>query len=448
MADERCRITVVGERGQVDLAVPAHAPIAEYVPMLADLCGQNESDALPPAWSLAPTGGRPFDPGASLETVGVIDGETLYLRDVLEGELDGPVVADIDEQIAEFGDDGTMWQARARAHTTLGIGLLILVAAAGALGVRSGVNGAVAAGAPLFAAGLAGALLAWNAGRNNWPVPTVLRLALAAAACPLLACAVLTLPLPGLATRLVAASFAASIGAFAAYLAAPSVATMALQLLCGLSLILCVVCAVLRVDAEEGAAIIAVMAFLILGTLPGIAAQAAVMPPGPAEMENVERTVRRVQNLLVFLNGVCCLTITACLVVLSASRDWFALGLALCLSVALLCRAGSSRLTAVVATVLLSGTAGLVALALRVPDRLAGPDIPGWTGPLVLLVVGVVVVWSGLVLCFRDSLQQVDFGERWRWPGPLAGFLGALSVPLAAGVFGVFGALMRAGGKL
>lgn len=33
MTDERCRITVVGEHGQVDLAVPAHTPLAEYVPM-------------------------------------------------------------------------------------------------------------------------------------------------------------------------------------------------------------------------------------------------------------------------------------------------------------------------------------------------------------------------------------------------------------------------------
>ncbi|MEV5704147.1 EsaB/YukD family protein [Actinoallomurus sp. NPDC052274] len=448
MADERCRITVVGERGQVDLAVPAHAPIAEYVPMVAGLCGQPDSDVMPSAWSLAPAGAQPFDPGASLESVGVLDGETLYLRDVLAGELDGPVVAEIDEQIAELGDDGTMWQARARAHTTLGIGLLILFAAAGALCADSGATGAVVAGVPLFAAGLVGALLAWTAGRKSWPVPTALRLAMAAAACPLLAGAVMTLPVPGLATRLVVAAFAASLGAFAAYLAAPSTATMTLQLLCGLVLVLCVVCAVLRVDLVEGAAIVAVVAFLILGTLPRIAAQAAVMPPGPAEMENVERTVRRVQGLLVFLNGVCCLVIAASLVVLSTSGDWFALGLALCLSLALLCRAGSSRLTAIVATVLLSGTAGLVALALRAPGRLLGADAPGWSGPLALIVVGVVVVWSGLALCFRSSLQQVDFGERWRWPGPLAGFLGALSVPLAAGVFGVFGALMRAGGRM
>jgi type VII secretion integral membrane protein EccD len=443
VADERCRITVVGERRQVDLAVPGRAPIAEYVAMLADLCGEPESDTLPPAWSLAPAGEEPFDPGVSLESVGVLDGATLYLRDVLKGELDGPVVVDIDELFADLGDDGTIWQARSRAYTTLGIGLLIVVAAGVAF--RVGRGAAAAAGMPLFVAGLVGALLAWNADRKRWPVPTVLRLALASAACPLFVCAALTVPLPGLRARLVVAAFAAAIGALAAYLAAPSAVTTSLQLLCVFCLLVCIACAVLRADVVEAAAVVAVVAFLILGTLPRIAAQAA---PGPVETEAVDQTVRRVQNLLVFLNGVCCLTIAVCLVVLSTSSDWFALGLALCLSVALLCRAGSSRVTAVVAAVLLSGTAGLVALVLRAPGRILGADAPGWAGPLVLLVVGAVVVWVGLALSFRSSLQQVEFGERWRWPGPLAGFLGALSVPLAAGVFGVFGILMRAGGKL
>jgi type VII secretion integral membrane protein EccD len=450
VADERCRITVVGEHGQVDLAVPKRAPIAEYVPMLAGLCGQEGSDALPPAWSLAPAGGRPFEPDQSLEAVGVLDGQTLYLRDVLDSEFEGPVVADIDEQVAELDHDGTAWNARARAYTRLGIGLLILMAAAaaGALGARGGADGAVTVGASLFVVGLGAALLAWNAGRKHWPVPAALRLALAATTSPLLAGAVLTLPLPGVAARLVAASFAASVGALAAYLAAPSVITLTLQLICALGLFLSVFSGVLGADAVEGAAVVAVVAFLIFGGLPRIAAQAAVLPPGSAQMEDVEGAVRRIQRLLVFLNAVCCLAIAVCLVVLSTSRDWFALSLVLCLSIALLCRASSSRLTAVVATVLLTGTVGLVALTLRTPDRLFGPDAPGWTGPLALLVTAVAVVWSGLVLCFRSSLQQADFGERWRWPGPFSNFLGALSVPLAAGVFGVFSALMKAGGRM
>ncbi|OLT21276.1 hypothetical protein BJF79_46875 [Actinomadura sp. CNU-125] len=195
----------MGERRRVDIAVPAHAPITEYAAMLADLCGQDETDAMPPAWSLAPVGRPPFEPGDSLGTAGVVDGETLYLRNVLDGEFDGPVVSDIEEEIAALEDDGTMWSARTRAYTTVVLGLLVLVGAAIALAAGGGAPGAIAAGVPLFATGLATPILAWSAARKHWPVPPGARTALAAAACPLLTGAVLALPTGGLRPRLAAA---------------------------------------------------------------------------------------------------------------------------------------------------------------------------------------------------------------------------------------------------
>ncbi|MCO5974953.1 EsaB/YukD family protein [Actinoallomurus soli] len=451
MADERCRITVVGERRSVDLAVPAQAPIAEYAQALADMCGQADSDAMPAAWSLAPAGGAPFQPSQSLGAVGVLDGETLYLRDVLQGELDGPVVADIAEQVAELDDDGFEWNARTRAYTTLALGLLVAVAGAGALG--TGSYDVPVLGPVLFAAGVASAVLAWVSGAKAWPMPKGLRLALATAACPFMAFAALALSLPG-AGAPVEVTVAASIGAFAAYLAVPSVTTLVLQLLCGLGTVLTVPLAVLHADRAEAAAVVAVALFFLLSALPRIAAQVAAVPPGPALMEDVEATVRRIQRLLIFVNALCCLAVAVCLVLLSGSDDWFALGLVLCLSLALLCRASSSRLRAVVAAVLAGAAVGLTTLALRGAGHVFGPhghlntaQVPGWSGPLAALVAGVVVVWWGVVLCFRSSLQSADFADRWSWPGPFANFLGALSVPLAAGVFGVFDALMKAGGK-
>jgi type VII secretion integral membrane protein EccD len=451
VADERCRITVVGERRSVDLAVPADAPIAEYAPMLADMCGQADSDAMPAAWSLAPAGGAPFEPGQSLGAVGVLDGETLYLRDVLRGELDGPVVADIAEQVAELDDDGIEWNSRTRAYTTLALGLLVALAGAGALG--AGAYDVPVLGPVLFATGVALAVLARVAEAKAWPVPRGLRLALAVAACPFLGFAALALPLSGTAS-LVVAVVTASIGAFAAYLAVPVITTLVLQLVCGLVMVLAIPLAALRADGVEAAAVVAVAMFFLLGALPRIAAQVAAVPPGTAQMEDVETSVRRIQRLLIFLNAVCCVVMAACLVVLSGSDDWFALGLALCLSLALLCRASSSRLRGVVAAVLAGATIGLTALALRAPGHLFGPrghlttaHVPGWAAPSATLAVGAVVVWWGLVLCFRSSLQSADFADRWSWPGPFANFLGALSVPLAVGVFGVFDALMKVGGR-
>jgi type VII secretion integral membrane protein EccD len=452
VTDERCRITVVGELRSVDLAVPARAPIADYVPALAGMCGQADSDAMPAAWSLAPAEGRPFEPSQSLEAAGVIDGATLYLRDALQGEFDGPVVADIAEQVAETDDDGIVWNARARAYTTLVLGLLIVLAAACALG--AGDHDAPVLGPVLFAVGVAAAVLAWVAGAKAWPVPGLLRLTMAMAACPLLGLAALSLPLHGAASP-VAVAVTASIGAFAAYLAAPAIATLVLQLICGSSMVLTVLLAVLHADRIETAAVTGVATFFTLSVLPRVAAQVAAMPPGPAQMDDVDGAVRRVRRLLIFLTAVCCLALDACLVVLSGSEDWYAFGLAVCLSLALLCRASSSRLRAVVAAVLTSGTAGLVALGIRAPGHVFGaqsplavPDSVTWLAPMLVLVAGAVVVWCGLVLCFRSSLKQAEFGERWSWPTGLANFLGAVSVPLAVGVFGVFGDLMRAGGKM
>jgi type VII secretion integral membrane protein EccD len=450
VADERCRITVVGERHRVDLAVPARAPIAAYAPMLADLCGEPDSDAMPAAWSLAPAAGMPFQPGVSLESLGVLDGETLYLRDVVQGEFDGPVVADVEEQIVEVEDDGRTWNARTRAHTTLALGLLVVLAATGALGLTADRTGLLAP--LLFVVGVASGAVAWVAGLKVWPVPTVMRLALAAATCPILASAAVALPLSSARSSVIVAVVSASIGAFAAYLAAPAITTMVLQAICALGLVLTVPLALLRVDLLEATAVVAVALFLVVGTLPRIAAQIAAVPPGPVEMEDVAGAVRRVQGLLILLNALCCLVIAACLTVLAGSRDWYALGLALSLSLALLCRATSARLRAVVAAVLISGSAGLVGLSIRAPaavlDLIGSSAPPGWTGPLAALWAGVIVVWSGLVMCFRSSLQQTDFDERWRWPAGVATFLGMISVPLAVGVFGAFDALVRAGGRM
>ncbi|MEV5755019.1 EsaB/YukD family protein [Actinoallomurus sp. NPDC052308] len=61
--DEHCRITVVGERRQVDLAVPADAPITSYVNTLAELCARPETDVMPAAWSSVLPTGEPYAPG-------------------------------------------------------------------------------------------------------------------------------------------------------------------------------------------------------------------------------------------------------------------------------------------------------------------------------------------------------------------------------------------------
>src|SRR5262245_62067260 len=121
MADEYCRITVVGDRRQVDLAVPAGAPITDYVDDLARLVSQEENDLMPPAWSLATGLAGAFPPERSLSELGIADGQVLYLRDLLAGELDEPVVLDVAEQVAQASGQflDRPWTPVARAATAL-----------------------------------------------------------------------------------------------------------------------------------------------------------------------------------------------------------------------------------------------------------------------------------------------------------------------------------------
>ena len=130
--DEQCRITVVGERRRADLAVPMVAPIASYVATLARVCGQGGDPVLLSAWSLGPAVGAPFEPERSLGELGVLDGAVLYLRDVIEGEYQDPVVYDVGERVAEVAERRLhrRWDVRARNAAILAIGLGWLIAAA------------------------------------------------------------------------------------------------------------------------------------------------------------------------------------------------------------------------------------------------------------------------------------------------------------------------------
>src|ERR1700722_19642994 len=121
VADRLCRVTVVGETRRVDLAVPAQAPIAEFISTLAGLCAQDDDAAFPAVWSLAVPGRAPFPLHASLDQAGVLDGQVLYLRDLAAGEANEPVVLDIAEAVEEATDElgRWAWTPRSRDVTML-----------------------------------------------------------------------------------------------------------------------------------------------------------------------------------------------------------------------------------------------------------------------------------------------------------------------------------------
>ncbi|MEV0226222.1 hypothetical protein [Streptomyces sp. NPDC050704] len=63
-------------------------------------------------------------PGDSLAGAGILDGATLYRHDQRAAKLSDLTVTDLDEQVADAQEDGSLWSARRRAQCVLVAGLL------------------------------------------------------------------------------------------------------------------------------------------------------------------------------------------------------------------------------------------------------------------------------------------------------------------------------------
>src|SRR6185312_13847308 len=80
-----------------ELALPAGLPLREILPVVQRIVlpvNEDEADA-PVPLSLAPIGGAPFSLDATLDTVGVVDGDLLALQPVPAGPPAPRIVEDI-----------------------------------------------------------------------------------------------------------------------------------------------------------------------------------------------------------------------------------------------------------------------------------------------------------------------------------------------------------------
>ena len=74
-----CRLTVLTPGNRADVALPVDISVADLVPMLMELLGEQGDPARPVPWRLTgPTGGA-LAPNATLDDLGVVDGELLRL---------------------------------------------------------------------------------------------------------------------------------------------------------------------------------------------------------------------------------------------------------------------------------------------------------------------------------------------------------------------------------
>ena len=464
--DEHCRITVVGERRQVDLAVPARVPIATYVDTLAGLCAQERIDILPPAWSLATATAGPFAPERSLAELGIVDGQVLYLRDVIAEEFADPVVYDVAERVTEVAEGilGRRWDPRTRTMTVMTFGLGWLIATLIMLASRNQVRSAVLVDLAV-ASSVALPTLAWMAAERPWPVPPRLREILALSAVPTLALAARILAGTQLFVRMdgphaamtaagltaVAVAAGAMIGAFLAFSASPSVTTCAVLLAAVIVAILGGSLAMLKAGGIESAAIAAAVAYGLLTIAPRTASRivtfayrtAAARLPAEEDADPVATAVSATTSLLLFWSGGLGVVLAVALVPLAASRSPYAAAEAGCLGVALLLRAGSVRLVAEVLPVAFAGAVGLFTLVLVGPGQLGWRS---WTAPVCLvLIAGLLLMWGFRRLMRRPEVPSMT---RPRWLTSFSSVLAGAGAALAVATFGVFARFVELGHHL
>ncbi|WP_329138381.1 EsaB/YukD family protein [Streptomyces sp. NBC_01476] len=460
--DEKCRITVVGERRQVDLTVPAGAPIMTYVHTLARMCEQNDSDVMPSAWTLATLVGGPIAPEWSLAELGIVDGQVFYLRDVIADEYADPVVHDVGERVAEVTAEAldTPWNDRTRTVTVLLSGLAWLVATLLVLAVLLQLSAGVLADAGL-AVGLVLPALAWVAGERGWPIPARLRTAIALCAVPVLAIAA-WMPATGYdggqsggghgsvtEAGLTAAALTTGslVGALLAMVAAPGVATSGVSLAALVAAVLGIGLGLLRADLTESAGVVAVVAFWLLTIVPRTVSGLVAFAHRRAEMRApvepdglVEAAVRHATRLLIVWNGALCAVLALALVALAAAPSWYAGAAVGCLGLGLLLRAGAGQLAAEVVPVAFASAAGLFTLVILGPDRLGWG---GWVAPTSAFVIAAALLIYG----FRRLMRRPGLPSmaRPRWLTPAGSVLGGAGVTLVVALFGAFGHFVQLG---
>ncbi|TDH45414.1 type VII secretion integral membrane protein EccD, partial [Mycobacterium eburneum] len=103
------RVAILAESRLSEIALPAELPLREILPAVQRLVAPDTDEAEPGAdpvgaarLSLGPIGGAPFSLDASLDTVGVVDGDLLALRPVPVGPAAPGIVEDIADAAVIF----------------------------------------------------------------------------------------------------------------------------------------------------------------------------------------------------------------------------------------------------------------------------------------------------------------------------------------------------------
>jgi hypothetical protein len=445
MADRNCRVTVVGTVRQVDVAVPAHAPIGQYSASLALLCGEPDSEVMPAAWSLATTERGALSPASSLAESGIVDGQMLYLKDRIAEEFDEAGVFEVSEVVAAAADraGGPPWNATARAVAVLVAGavwLMALAAAALGSGGRLG-TGPVAAGT-----GLMLAVIARVARSPRLAAGAATRVGLALGALPCLGVTgwFVGLSRSGGQAGSAVAGLAVGVlaGALVALIAVPSLATLAAAAMTATAAALAIGLMLLHAGLAGSAAVVALVSYVMVLTAPRAAARLAAAWALLTGRDDPTVTVVEARFLLAATNALACAALTASLALLGASPSPFAIALAVALSLAVLFHTPACSFVAEAGPAVVAGLSGLFSVLLLAPGHM---DLPAWLSPVAGAGLGMAALTAGLAL-HMGATERTSGQRTWSRLTASACFLAA--VPLAVGVFGIFGTLMRLGQRV
>ncbi|WP_030216476.1 type VII secretion integral membrane protein EccD [Streptomyces sp. NRRL WC-3626] len=296
-----CRVTVRAPARTVDLAVPSDVPVADLLPTVIGYGGDDleESGLEHGGWVLQRLGGPPLDPESTLDSLGLRDGEELYLRPRTEALPE----VHIDDLIDGIADGMSRrphgWSPEAGRRLLLGLAAatlalgLVLLAVPGTAGWIRAVA-ASATGLLLIAGAGSASRAVGDAGAGS---------VLGLAAAPYFALAGWLLPggdLGGadgdavLGARLLAASAAAGAGAVLALAAVGVYPALFIGAACvaaagalGAALI------TLDLAPRQAAAVVAVVVVLFGGFVPSLSFRLAGMrmPPLPTNVQQLQQGI-------------------------------------------------------------------------------------------------------------------------------------------------------------
>ncbi|MDW4913322.1 type VII secretion integral membrane protein EccD [Streptomyces californicus] len=459
---ELCRLTVRAPARSIDLAVPADVPVADLLPAVLGYAGDNleEAGLDHGGWVLQRLGGEPLDEERTLDSYGLRDGDTLYLRPRAEALPEVHLDDLVDGIATTMRDHPFGWTPKVSRRVLLGI--VVAVLAGGVLVIAWPGGSSLSRSVFATAAGL---LLLAGAGAASRAVGDAgAGAALGFMVGPYLALAGWLLPggeLSGphayetLGARLLAASAALAGGAVLALAVVAAFAALFLSV--AVVSLFAAVAAVLLLTTDlapvHAAGILAVLAVVLGAFVPSLAFRMSGMrmPPLPTNAQQLQEGIEPhaasavsaravlADGWMTSLYGAVGVVGAACVVVLARERELaeIIMTVALCLLLVLHARGLGNiwqRMSLVV-----PGVLGLLLLVLvAAPAASPGNRLVTAAGLLAAAAAVAIAAWT------VPGRRLVPY---WGRAGEILHSALAIAVlPLALWVLGVYGALRAING--